>query len=360
MATDEFSSTQLASLLRAVDECTTRTERASQHAASLYDSRQRDPFHQARLQLDAAKQLAARASEEARTARECIAALKGQVSEERERSRQAEKRRFKAEKDVEELKRHIALDLRNKTTHLVVKAKELGVLGFEYAESLEKIQKEVDDTEKRWNRQLNAIEAQLQAPHHLCVICLEMMRPGDKVVRLPCMCVFHEQCLMPRLRNGSVTRCPIDRSEVPHDTAYLLPISTWGQPSNFASSVPPSSPARVQRLPMPALPAPPVQRRAEDAFRSGPLAGYRLTQRGFLQKAGRQFFLYKDTPNRNRAVSIAVDCSLNMEVSMLHGWAVVNKDDWKLPNFGAFSTNLLARARMIEVGASNLQIVCVK
>lgn len=50
-----------------------------------------------------------------------------------------------------------------------------------------------------------------------CCICLDPLREGDLVVRLPCMCIFHSGCVMEHLKSGTMRRCPIDRTEVAAD-----------------------------------------------------------------------------------------------------------------------------------------------
>lgn len=50
-----------------------------------------------------------------------------------------------------------------------------------------------------------------------CCICLDELGDGDLVVRLPCMCIFHHDCVMPQLKSGLLTRCPIDRTQVRQD-----------------------------------------------------------------------------------------------------------------------------------------------
>lgn len=70
-----------------------------------------------------------------------------------------------------------------------------------------------------------------------CVICLEAIAPGDKVLRLPCMHQFHADCMLPALRTGLVKKCPIDRVGVLTEVVEELPI--WSVPL----PAPPPSPS---------------------------------------------------------------------------------------------------------------------
>ncbi|KAM9922774.1 hypothetical protein OXX80_011759 [Metschnikowia pulcherrima] len=42
-----------------------------------------------------------------------------------------------------------------------------------------------------------------------CVICLEDLRPGDKVGRLECLCVFHYKCIKDWFNKKSYAECPV-------------------------------------------------------------------------------------------------------------------------------------------------------
>lgn len=150
--------------------------------------------------------------------------------------RSADVERRRAEDSNEGRVRHYRA-LLNKATRLVVRAGEHGgALGIECLEKLLHVLEQVNDVEASFERELNAVEAQLQAPQVMCVICREMLRPGDSVLRLPCMCVFHEHCIMPSLRNGTITSCPLDRVQVPPGVLETLPVWPWRQQSSVASS----------------------------------------------------------------------------------------------------------------------------
>lgn len=42
-----------------------------------------------------------------------------------------------------------------------------------------------------------------------CVICFEEFEPGDRVGRLECLCVYHEQCILGWFQRKGVGSCPI-------------------------------------------------------------------------------------------------------------------------------------------------------
>jgi len=60
-----------------------------------------------------------------------------------------------------------------------------------------------------------------------CVIDLDQILPGQKVIRLPCMCIFHYDCIMPYLVSTRNPRCPIDRTVVPRQDIRNLPSYTY-------------------------------------------------------------------------------------------------------------------------------------
>lgn len=57
-----------------------------------------------------------------------------------------------------------------------------------------------------------------------CVIDMSPFLPGQRLVTLPCMHVFHEECVMPHLRGEYNPMCPIDRSPIRKEDLPLLPI----------------------------------------------------------------------------------------------------------------------------------------
>lgn len=118
----------------------------------------------------------------------------------------------------------------DKARHLVSRIEDVGgALAKTCLDALVKALGEVDEAETKLERELNAIEAQLQVPEVMCVICREIIRPCDNSVRLPCMCVFHEQCIMPSLRNGTITCCPLNRVQVPRGIVEAFPVWAWHQ-----------------------------------------------------------------------------------------------------------------------------------
>lgn len=42
-----------------------------------------------------------------------------------------------------------------------------------------------------------------------CVICLEDLKPGDKVGRLECLCVFHYKCIKDWFNKKGYGECPV-------------------------------------------------------------------------------------------------------------------------------------------------------
>lgn len=42
-----------------------------------------------------------------------------------------------------------------------------------------------------------------------CVICFEEFRPGDSVVRLECLCIYHEHCIMGWFSKKGDGKCPV-------------------------------------------------------------------------------------------------------------------------------------------------------
>jgi hypothetical protein len=46
-------------------------------------------------------------------------------------------------------------------------------------------------------------------PLEECVICLEDMKPGDKVGRLECLCVFHYKCIKCWFKQRGPGECPV-------------------------------------------------------------------------------------------------------------------------------------------------------
>ena len=77
------------------------------------------------------------------------------------------------------------------------------------------------DSGNRANRGLSAAELS-QLPTHTigpgeaeedCLICLEKMKPGQVVLRLPCLHVFHNTCITKWFRNAKT--CPVDQLKIP-------------------------------------------------------------------------------------------------------------------------------------------------
>lgn len=57
--------------------------------------------------------------------------------------------------------------------------------------------------------QITEVEAEKNAIDDECVICLEDLKPGDKVGRLECLCVFHYKCIKDWFNKKSYGECPV-------------------------------------------------------------------------------------------------------------------------------------------------------
>lgn len=88
---------------------------------------------------------------------------------------------------------------------------------------------EVVDLDKE--NSLPAKPKKKKEPPPTCCIDLEPILPGETVVRLPCMCVFHQKCLMPYLLSAPNPRCPIDRTPIRRSDIHLLPVFKWVEKS---------------------------------------------------------------------------------------------------------------------------------
>ncbi len=60
----------------------------------------------------------------------------------------------------------------------------------------------------------------------VCVIDLEPFRSGDVLIRLPCMHVFHRDCILPFLKRTAQPKCPFDRAPVNRAQIDELPVWT--------------------------------------------------------------------------------------------------------------------------------------
>lgn len=61
-----------------------------------------------------------------------------------------------------------------------------------------------------------------------CCFCLDDMQDGESICRLPCMHVFHADCVVPYLLSTQALMCPMCRHPVQPDTVHLLPTFKWG------------------------------------------------------------------------------------------------------------------------------------
>lgn len=120
---------------------------------------------------------------------------------------------------------------------LAQRARLLGPAGTELAREVGSLRAARADAERAWAAALDGIEQRMAAAeaevHHTCsegpecVIDLTRIVKGDLVVRLPCMHVFHVECIMDYLRNDPAPVCPIDRSPVPSTDVNRLPVWRW-------------------------------------------------------------------------------------------------------------------------------------
>lgn len=111
---------------------------------------------------------------------------------------------------------------------LAVRARVLGSEGDEFAKILDGLNAERLAAHVRWTAALDAVTSQLEGigERKMCVIDLEAINAGDRVVRLPCFHEFHADCLLPYLSQCTVPACPIDRVKVPRHVVRRLPVWT--------------------------------------------------------------------------------------------------------------------------------------
>lgn len=134
----------------------------------------------------------------------------------------------RAQEQLQDLQATVERSLAMRDVRLADMARELGDFGVEHTEALDAAREEHKRAEQRWERKLNETAKRLKGPHEKCVLCLDAIRHGEQVVRLPCQHAFHKNCMLPRLRNRSITRCPVDRITVEHSAVNRLPVFVWG------------------------------------------------------------------------------------------------------------------------------------
>lgn len=161
------------------------------------------------------------------TERRLAEAARGRNEAER-RLAEAEHRANEAVRRLREMEASNQRSLGMRAARLVEKAEQLGDFGAEFREVLEAWRKEKEDAEQRSECLLNEIETRLQGPHEKCVLCQCVIRHGERVVRLPCLDVYHEECMLPKLQDGTVTRCPLCRVSVNPAVINVLPVFSWG------------------------------------------------------------------------------------------------------------------------------------
>lgn len=62
---------------------------------------------------------------------------------------------------------------------------------------------------------------------HECAVDMVTLRPGDKIIRLPCGHLVHSYCARAQLRAGALPFCPIDWQHVSEKYVNLLPSWVW-------------------------------------------------------------------------------------------------------------------------------------
>lgn len=121
-----------------------------------------------------------------------------------------------------------------RAARLKATAQELGSDGAEYIASLEKLRRERAAAQERWVAELDRVAKRLDELHSdikTCVVDLEPIRPGERAVRLPCLHVFHADCLLPYFDTLENPACPIDRFPIPKEDVNNLP--TWIVPNRY-------------------------------------------------------------------------------------------------------------------------------
>lgn len=101
-------------------------------------------------------------------------------------------------------------------------------LGAEHTQVLNEARVELEEAEQHWERKLDEVEEGLKGPHEICALCQCVIRRGEKVVRLLYRHVFHEKCMLPKLSDGTVTCCPLDRIPVERAAIRNLRAFAWG------------------------------------------------------------------------------------------------------------------------------------
>lgn len=105
-----------------------------------------------------------------------------------------------------------------------------GSLGQEVSERLRAMGLRRSAAMRRWDGELDEIAAVLDEAERTetrCVIDLSVMEKGQLAVRLPCLHVFHAECMMPYLQSSQSPECPIDRTAVPKHIVPYLPVWPW-------------------------------------------------------------------------------------------------------------------------------------
>lgn len=107
-----------------------------------------------------------------------------------------------------------------------------GEVGADAGARLRELKRARGESEKKWQVELEEIAGMLDEVEKKgtqCVIDLSLIQKGELAVRLPCLHVFHADCMMPYLSVNEAPVCPIDRCPVPKSIVPYLPVWPWGE-----------------------------------------------------------------------------------------------------------------------------------
>jgi len=114
---------------------------------------------------------------------------------------------------------------------LIRRAAARGASNTPMVARLRALRAERAQVQRNWITELEGMAAEVDAlpvRSCQCVIDLQDIEAGDLVVRLPCMHVFHAECILPWFNSRNAPKCPIDRCPIPKDQIANLPVWRWG------------------------------------------------------------------------------------------------------------------------------------
>lgn len=114
---------------------------------------------------------------------------------------------------------------------LIRRAAARGASNTPLVRRLRALRGERAELQRNWITELEHIAAEVEAlpvRKCQCVIDLADIEAGQLVVRLPCMHVFHAECILPWFAKQEHPKCPIDRCPIPKDQIANLPVWRWG------------------------------------------------------------------------------------------------------------------------------------